>query len=582
MARRMCSWVLVIVAVSGFSTGNLTPLSAAEGVLPADAIQEHLAAGEFAPARRIAESLEDHAARDAQLAIVSRAQGNAGSPVSSLDTIGLMTDDRTRAAALDNFGQQQDAARVALGGVEVDFDGLMDLITSTVAPTTWEGVGGNGSMSPFESGVRVDAGGVLRRVERKASTRLTALVKFEGELRNEDLRVTDARRQSPLRKISLPRLERAVQLRLAAGKPLTEEMRLLAGLERIRYVMVYPQSGDLVLAGPAGDWKPSVEGRLVNAKSGRPVFQLDDLVVILRRLWGEPEATFGCSITPTQEGLARTREFAEASSKTPLKPTGRDAWLATLRERLGRQKIDVFHLDPRTRVAQVLVEADYRMKLVGMGLEDGTAGVESYLDSIHIPAGQAPPPMDVLRWWFTMNYTSLVSTPNRDGFEIRGQGVRVQCENELINGQGERIHTGGASVSNQAFAASFTEHFAALAKKYPVYADLQNLFDLALVIALIRGEGLADLVGWHALCFGNEGEYEVLRGIAPKEVDTVMNHRVIDDKYVIVGVSGGVRVDPWQTVAKRAIEIDSYGKLKAERAVGSAKRGLESDRWWWD
>ena len=37
---------------------------------------------------------------------------------------------------------------------------------------------------------------------------------------------------------------------------------------------------------------------------------------------------------------------------------------------------------------------------------------------------------------------------------------------------------------NAEFAHRFTTHFAALAKKYPVYADLQNIFDLALVASL--------------------------------------------------------------------------------------------------
>ena len=38
-----------------------------------------------------------------------------------------------------------------------------------------------------------------------------------------------------------------------AGRRPTEAMQVLAGLERIEYVFVYPGSGDLVLAGPAGD-----------------------------------------------------------------------------------------------------------------------------------------------------------------------------------------------------------------------------------------------------------------------------------------------------------------------------------------
>ena len=38
----------------------------------------------------------------------------------------------------------------------------------------------------------------------------------------------------------------------------------------------------------------------------------------------------------------------------------------------------------------MIVEADYRMKLVGMGLEEGTLGVTSYLDSIEVAKDGRP------------------------------------------------------------------------------------------------------------------------------------------------------------------------------------------------
>ena len=60
-----------------------------------------------------------------------------------------------------------------------------------------------------------------------------------------------------------------------------------------------------------------------------------------------------------------------------------------------------------TRVAQVLVEADYRMKLVGIGLEEGVLGVPSYLDMLK--STTAAPPLNVLRWWFTMNYKAVAA-----------------------------------------------------------------------------------------------------------------------------------------------------------------------------
>jgi general secretion pathway protein D len=41
------------------------------------------------------------------------------------------------------------------GGANADFDSLMDLITSTVQPTTWDAVGGPGSIAPFETNLSI-------------------------------------------------------------------------------------------------------------------------------------------------------------------------------------------------------------------------------------------------------------------------------------------------------------------------------------------------------------------------------------------------------------------------------------------
>ena len=46
-------------------------------------------------------------------------------------------------------------------------------------------------------------------------------------------------------------------------------MLTLAGLQRVRYVFVYPESGDLVLAGPAGDWYVNDDGRILSKRYAR-------------------------------------------------------------------------------------------------------------------------------------------------------------------------------------------------------------------------------------------------------------------------------------------------------------------------
>ncbi len=569
--------VLTLVAVAIALAGAWRIVPAGESGAP-DLLQQQLDAGEFGPALQTARQSGDAAERDARLVRVAAAQAKGGERRAAISTLATVSDDRTRNSALQATTEPapQPGAR---GGVQADFTSLINLITETVSKNSWDENGGPGKIEPFRNGVYVDASGVLKRTlsteksPELVATRLAALKGADN---------TNARRASPLRKVSLARLEKYVQLALAAGQQPSADMLNMAGLEKIKYVMVYPETGDLVLAGPAGDWRTDEEGRRVSRKTGRPVLQLDDLVTVLRYLNASPNGTFGCSIDPTAEGLARTKQFAEASSATPLKPGQRPVWLKKLRDQMGLQSISIDGIDARTRVAQVLIEADYRMKLVGMGLEAGAVGVPSYLELIDVPRGSSPPPLDVLRWWFTLKYDAVRATPDHNIFEIRGSGVQVLSENELLTQLGQQVHTGKSSAANQEFAQRFTEHFGAMAEKYPVYADLQNIFDLALVSALITTEHLGDRIGWHMTCFRDGSQYQVALGDAPQSVETIINHRVVNQKQIIVGVSGGVQVAPWSLVKGEHIQTDSYGKLDAQRKNAAATDKVPAEAWWWD
>ena len=153
-------------------------------------------------------------------------------------------------------------------------------------------------------------------------------------------------------------------------------------------------------------------------------------------------------------------------------------------------------------------------------------------------------------------------------FELRGQGVRVLSENELLTMTGQRVHTGVSSPANQQFTGSFTDRFEQLAQRYPVYADLRNLFDLGLVGALIKSEHLPERVEWSMPILGDPERFAVRLGTAPKKVQTVIAHRVFNRTQIVVGVSGGVAADPSRFINRDAIEVDRYGKLSAERPAG--------------
>jgi len=543
----------------------------------ASRVEAQLEAGEFAPALRAASALPHGPNRDAIVARVAAAQAQAGSVDSAYLTATQVEDDSLRAMTLEQTRRVTLAQPALFGGSMADFDMLIDLITSTIVPDSWDEVGGPGSVQGFEGGVYCDPDGTLRRILRTDKSAQLDTVSRDAR-RSSSVAANAVATSTSLRKISLTRLEKHLERCLAQGKAPSDEMRNLAGIYRIRYVLVYPDERDIVLAGPAGNWHEDAEGRRIHVESGQPVVQLDDLVVVLRSMLDG--GRFGCSITPTQDGLARTKAFLAESSKTPLKPGQRGAWLKQLRDTLGFQDIEVYGIDPRSRAARVLVEADYRMKLVGLGLEDGVLGVKNYLDSISIKPGEAAP-MDVLRWWFTLNYQGVMASPDRDVFEIRGQGVQVLSENELLTIAGERVHTGAASPANQAFTNSFTEHFDRLAAQYPVYADLRNIFDLALVGALLKAERLPERIDWKLPLFGDPKRYAVQLSIAPAKVESVIAHRVVNRTQILVGISGGVAVNPGRYTTPDTIEVDSYGKLKAERTRAAAK-DLALEAWWWD
>lgn len=541
----------------------------------ADQVAAHLAAGEFGPARTRAEQAAGPE-RDALLAQIAAAQARGGALTGSFDSLAEISDDRVRAQAVADVRQANNQRWLGRGGgVTADFQPLIDLLTSTIEPDSWQEVGGPGSIEGFEGGVFVNPRGLLKRLPPQTDRSLSQLRLAAAA---EPGASGSIRRTSVLRKVSLTRLEREAQLRHAIGLPPTGEMLALAGITRIKYLFVYPETGEVVIAGPAGDWTTDPEGKLVSVAGGKPVLRLDDLVVVLRNA-ASPEGRFGCSINPRKESLAAAQAVNNAWAARGGVPPGKEAaFVSELQQAMGRQDIVVYGIDPRTRAARTLVEADYRMKLVGMGLEPGAPGVVSYLDSLAASGGDGS--MSVLRWWFTLNYQALRADAERTAFELHGPGVQVLSENELLTAQGERVHTGKSEEPTLQFAQSFTKQFELLATKYPIYADLRNIFDLALVAAVIESHDVAGQARWRQTHFGAEGGYQPQLETAPSEVDSVINHRLIRGKQLLVGVSGGVKVNPRELAATTAVKTDDYGLLPGARR-GSQPPAVKR-AWWWD
>ena len=103
----------------------------------------------------------------------------------------------------------------------------------------------------LSSGVSVDADGVLRGLAEFDPTGRLAQQRAQQAFAQLD---SDIRTPSKLRKVSLTRLARLVKSAIDEGHGPDEAMKHLAGLTRIQYVFYYPETQDIVIAGPAEGW----------------------------------------------------------------------------------------------------------------------------------------------------------------------------------------------------------------------------------------------------------------------------------------------------------------------------------------
>lgn len=569
--RRTLTCLTLGVACGGLSAGAAPALPELE-----QQVAQHLAFGEFERAAQLAGQAGNATDKSKLLGMVAQAQMQQGDFGAALGSIRSMPDYEERRIAKDGYGRESAAAG---GGVQANFQPLIDLIMSETNGM-WEEVDGSGgTISQFDQGVRVEPSGVLSKV---SAVDQAGRLKDLGIQARQALLNDDIAQASDLRVVSLTRLEQAVARALSLGQPVPASARLLGGLTRVTHVFVYPQDGEVVLAGPAEAWHYNANGIPVGSASGRPVLQLDDLVTLVRTFSATGERFFSVSINPRPAGLRDLKDYVESTGSRPLTSDAAVRGFAgELQRKLGRQDFVFTGINPESRVSRIIAEADYRMKLVGVGKYDfqKASRVPSIFDLMTVEE-QKSGRLDALRWWLTMKYDAVLHTPDRDGYELVGSSVLCQSENQFLNAQGQQVQTGQSEGANRKFAEAFTTRYDDLAKHDLVFADLKNVFDLALVASILHNEGAARQVGWNYGVFSNEGSYIPVQYQAPREVDSVVAHRTYRGRDVVVQVAGGVRVD-----LKAVMNSDTVrpGKAVASTAgQAHAKAETPARRWWWD
>ena len=440
------------------------------------------------------------------------------------------------------------------------------------AVTNWA-IGGFGSLA----GVNVDAKGVLQTKTYLDPTGQLTQQRVEAAKANLN---RDIQKPSKLRKVSLNRLEKAIEKRLAEGQAETDEMKYLAGLTEITHVFYLPETKDVVIAGPADGFYENVAGRVVAMNSAKATLQLQDLVVALRCFSPDGDQTkqIGCSIDPTQEGLKKMRDYlVKVGPNVRPNQQSVNALTKGLKDNLGLQEVSVLGISDQTHFAQVMVEADYRMKLIGIGLESPQARIPSYVS--HVKPTQVSRNA-LTRWFFEPDYESVVVSEDRNAMELVSKGVKLITENEMVAANGIRSQTNAKDHASMKFCTAFTRNYPRLADSTAVYAELKNLVDMAIAAAFIQDQDYYGKAGWDMEFFTDEEQFPVESYQAPKQVETAVN-AIFKGNRLMTPVGGGVDIQPLKALAEDKIKVDTRGKIKKIQSQVSTE-ALDQDQWWWD
>jgi hypothetical protein len=408
-------------------------------------------------------------------------------------------------------------------------------------------------------GIAIDAAGIVRNLdpaarETLAAERRAALGDATGEA-------------SDLRKVSLAKIAAALEAAATSDAPLPADILFLGGLERITHVFVDPEGHDVILAGPADRITIDDSGTVVGGTSRRPLLQLEDLIVALRAIDGARQGGMRCSIDPTPEGIARLQAFLR-QQRTIGDP---ERTFRGMEEAVGNQAVTVGGVPGDSRFARVLVAADYRMKRIGMGLEaSGLPALPSYLSML--PAGGRAPTLP--RFWLEADYDPIARDADELAWRIDGRRMKCLSESDVAARDGIKRGAAGQDAIAATWCAAMTKNYDALAAKQPVFAELVNCVDLAVVAALIRGRQLDQRAGLDLGVVLDAERLPLPKHEVPASVPTVASG-VKKGRTWVLSASGGVQFQPWQFAA--ATKADPA--LDASRQAALAARPEAGWRW---
>jgi hypothetical protein len=249
------------------------------------------------------------------------------------------------------------------------------------------------------------------------------------------------------------------------------------------------------------------------------------------------------------------------------------AVLSGMKQALGYQNVIIKGVPRETNFARVLVEADYRMKLIGLGLENTLIPFTPWIARTQAGANANA----LQRWYFEADYSSVVTNEDRTALQLKGQGAKLTSEKEYLSKNGTRTRGAGAGdAASVGFAKEFTQKFEALGEVMPVFSQMRNLFDMSIVAAFMHQNEFYSKANWDLGVFADEDKLSTKVNNGISQVEPAIN--AMWKEGTLITPIGGVHISS----RKLASDPQVDNQLDQSAAKLSAPSDLREGQWWWD
>jgi hypothetical protein len=196
----------------------------------------------------------------------------------------------------------------------------------------------------------------------------------------------------------------------------------------------------------------------------------------------------------------------------------------------------------------------------------------SYLSLV--PAGSASA-ATLPRFWLEADYDPIARDADELAWRISGRRMKCLTENDAFDVDGRRQGKAATDAVADRWCQLMTTHYDRVAAKQPVFAELVNCVDLAVVAALIRGRQLDARAGLDLAPLLDDAKLQLPSYDVPSSVPTVA-HGVKKGNRWVVSASGGVLFQPWSFATNTSTVTD----VADARSTALAAR--HATAWWWD